>query len=501
MFEKPSYEHFVKARSLVNPCLTDLVKYLKGVSESGQKLTIITLEYSHGSQSQLQPLVVGETDLIRLLDTTTTTTTTTAVTCGRVLIVENIRPSLISLLGEILDVDPIFFAGHVTTSFQDIEQAPPPPSLALFPSYIAERGYLHMHYQHVVDLGDADSFIDSPYALKTDSHIPRNVRRLPRLSGRQLALVRACCSVMTKRLGNSWICLILVDPPIKSVIEPLKSGLRKAYPSKPLQGGFEDFLQSPSFASFRVTAPHTRHSWDKASMLSSLLHYFGNPPPGFTTTQPSILSLGYYPMRIILAEWMIYVHLMSRYFKYYEYSLRDGKTRLHDNDIVDLQRWRRRTTQSQHKLKILTDYIRHWMPWESDRLLWDMTVKDIGHIMSQLEHYGDSLEQMIPVATSMVQLLDSRRSTLEAANVGRLTYIALVFVPLSWVASLFSMSDEYSPGHHYFWVYIATALPVMILVLFLSVLHWDELIEKAKGSWKFRKRLGRGQVAGVGLPQ
>lgn len=130
-----------------------------------------------------------------------------------------------------------------------------------------------------------------------------------------------------------------------------------------------------------------------------------------------------------------------------------------------------------------------------------MVLKDAGYIMSQLNHYGDSLEQIIPVATSMVQLLDSRRSTLEAANVSRLTYIALVFVPLSWVASLFSMSDEYSPGHRYFWVYVATALPLMIFVLFLSVLHKGELIGRTIGSWKHRKRLGRKQVAGVSLPQ
>ncbi|KEY74726.1 hypothetical protein S7711_05473 [Stachybotrys chartarum IBT 7711] len=367
MFEKPSYEHFVEARSLANPCLTDLLNFFKDVTESVPKSTSIALEYSHGSQSQPQPLIVDEADLIRLLDTITTT-----VTCGRILIVENIRPSLISLLGELLDVDPIFFAGHVTTSFRDIEHAPPPPSLALFPSWIAERGYLHMHYQHVIDLGDAGSFIDSPYAFKTDSHIPRNVRRLPSLSGRQLALVRACCSVMTKSFGDSWICLILVDPPIKSVVGPMKSGFRTVHPSKPLQRGFEDFQASPSFSSFGVTAEQTRYSWDKTSMLSSLLHYFRNPPPGFTTTQPGILSLGYYPMRIVLAEWMIYVQLMSRYFKYYEYSLHDSKTRrLHDNDIVDLQRWRRRTTQSQHKLRILIEFIHHWMPREFDKLPWD----------------------------------------------------------------------------------------------------------------------------------
>jgi hypothetical protein len=116
---------------------------------------------------------------------------------------------LIDILGETLDVDPVFFAGHVTTDFSDIEQAPPPPSLALFPSQAAEWGYLHIHYQQVLDLGSTDSFGGSAYALKTESNIPRNTRRLPPLSGRQFALARACCSVLVKILDTAWICKAL----------------------------------------------------------------------------------------------------------------------------------------------------------------------------------------------------------------------------------------------------------------------------------------------------
>ncbi|KAM7182567.1 hypothetical protein V8F33_014213, partial [Rhypophila sp. PSN 637] len=385
---------------------------------------------------------------------------------------------LISLLGEILDVDPIFFAGHVTTDFKDIEKAPAPPSLALFPSQIAERGYLHLHYQQVLDLGSADAFKFSSYSLKTESNIPRNVRRLPHLSDRQLALARACCSVLVKKVNSSWICLVLVDPPSEMVVETLGSGGRKSYPSILLHGGFEDFVQSTCFASFGSVA--SNHSPDKKSILSSLLHCFRNQPPGFTIAEPSILSFGYYPMRIALAEWMLYTHLMSRYFKYYEYALHDIENRLHDSDIIDLQRWRRRSMQSQHKVILLFEFINYWLQHEADKQLWNLVLRDIKHVLSQLEHYNRSIEHMVPVATSMVTLLDSRRSIREAANVSRLTFIALVFVPLSWVASLFSMSDTYSPGQKNFWMYFATALPVLCLVLLLSAVRWDQVARNLK---------------------
>ena len=274
------------------------------------------------------------------------------------------------------------------------------------------------------------------------------------------------------------IGLILVDPAIRTVTETICSGKQKAYPSTLLHGGFEDFVQSASFAS--STSTTADRLWDKKSTLSSLIHYFRNQPPGFTASEASILGLGYYPIRIVLAEWILYTHLMSRYFKYYEYTLHDIENRLHDSDIIDLQRWRRRSMQSQHKLILLSEFVDYWLPQEVDKQPWVLILKDIKHVLSQLEHYNRSLEHMVPVATSMVQLLDSRRWMLEAANVSRLTFIALVFVPLSWVASMFSMSENYSPGHENFWVYIATALPVLFLVLLLSAVQWDQVTGKLK---------------------
>jgi hypothetical protein len=82
---------------------------------------------------------VAEADLAKLADIT-------SVTYGRVLLVEDIRPYSISLLGETLDVDLVFFADYITTDFQDIKKAPPPPSHALSLSQIAERGYLYVYY-------------------------------------------------------------------------------------------------------------------------------------------------------------------------------------------------------------------------------------------------------------------------------------------------------------------------------------------------------------------
>ncbi|EJT68823.1 hypothetical protein, variant [Gaeumannomyces tritici R3-111a-1] len=314
--------------------------------------------------------------------------------------------------------------------------------------------------------------------------------------------------MLSRRMSDgSWICLILVDPPINSVIATVNAGNITKHTSKPLHGGFEDFVQPAPFSSFEAATgnidrnlqdpPHQR------SMLGSLVHYFVNHRrlQGFSANaMPSnILTMGYYPIRIALAEWVLYTHLASRYVKFYEYTLRDVHIRLHDSDIVDLQRWRRRCKQSQHKLALLVEFVHHWLPHKQQKQRlgddsdidkqqqpWDLVLKDIGFLQSQLRDHSHSLEQMIPVATAMVQLLDSRQSIAQSANVTRLTYIALVFVPLSWVAGLFSMSERYSPGGNgEFWVYWATALPLLLVVLLLSAFsRMQRPLESLNNLWE-----------------
>ncbi|KAL8318550.1 hypothetical protein RB597_005703, partial [Gaeumannomyces tritici] len=512
-----SYEDFIVVRSRINPCIGGLTRYVRQPFASVSKLVLV--DYPPDDRTPPTPQDVTESELFQLLASPNSPTAKPRPQV-RVILVEHIQPRTLVLLGEILDVDPVFFAGHVNTDFQDIEKAPPPPSLAFFPSHLAEKGFLHVHYQQVIDLEDSATFDALPYALKTDSNPPRNVRRLPPLSGRQLALARGCCSMLLRKMAHgSWIYLILVDPPVKTVVATRTAGDTK-YPSKPLHGGFEDFAEPALFSSFSATGNVDRGLQNlpyQKSMLGSLVHYFVNHRQlqglSADSMQPSsILTLGYYPIRIALAEWVLYMHLTSRYVKFYEYTLRDVHNRLHDSDLVDLQRWRRRCKQSQHKLALLAEFVRHWLPhkqqeqrqgnWDDidkQQQPWDLVLKDIGFLQSQLMDHSHSLEQMIPVATSMVQLLDSRQSIAQSANITRLTYIALVFVPLSWVAGLFSMSERYSPGGSgEFWVYWATALPLLLVILLVSALSrmqrpqegLEGLWDSARKRWQVRARAG-----------
>ncbi|VUC28718.1 unnamed protein product, partial [Clonostachys rosea] len=445
-----SYQSFISYRSKLNPSLSDLNQYLNRKTRVEKAVTFLDFG-EHGATPERH--TVNGADLSQLATANSSVST-------RIILIEDISPGQISDVGAAFDIDPSFFAGYISTDFEAIENKPPTPSLATLPSVTAERGHLHIHYHLVMDLGSAENYTNAPYALKSDGNVARNVRRLPALSGRQLALARVCCSILLKKIGNLWICLFLVDSPIEAVLVPrLKSVLEPAnlrdnkshgdgkHDVKPLHGGYEDFNPPTTFSSF-LRVEEKDLDCNRSMANGILLHFTTRPV--FSPVSPEILSISYHALRVSLSEWLIYTLIISRYCKHYEYSINDISTRLHDDDIIDLQRWRRRTKQSRQKLIILAQFIECWKQGLTQQP-WDMMLNDIQYIQKQLEDYSLSLEQMLTVATTMVQLLDSRRSILEAVSVRRLTYIALVFVPLSWVSGLFSMSDTYLPGHGRFW--------------------------------------------------
>lgn len=83
-----------------------------------------------------------------------------------------------------------------------------------------------------------------------------------------------------------------------------------------------------------------------------------------------------------------------------------------------------------------------------------------------VETYAARSEALVPVVTSLVQIVDTRRSLREAANVTRLTNLALLFIPLSFVTGIFSMNDGVSA--HGLGVYFSVAVPLCAVVFFLA---------------------------------
>ena len=90
-------------------------------------------------------------------------------------------------------------------------------------------------------------------------------------------------------------------------------------------------------------------------------------------------------------------------------------------------------------------------------------------VLSQLEEYEKRIDRLTTVVTSAISILDSRR-------VERLTYLAMLFVPLSLVGTLFSMSDDITEIKFTFG-YWAAASTVCIIALYAWTL-WTRKSKK-----------------------
>ena len=222
--------------------------------------------------------------------------------------------------------------------------------------------------------------------------------------------------------------------------------------------------------------PKFSELWDqqknnnRCSMMGDIVHYWETAPPAcFDPADPSIQSLAYYPLRIVAAEWVKYIAVMQHCIKMYEYEGSQLDLDKFNMDLRELQGWRRRSMMSQQKVRVV---IRHLNSHAPSTLSHTASVADVLEdyktISNDIEDAGRRLENMLPVVTSLVQIIDARQSFAETANISRLTILALVFVPLSFVSSLFSMNSENVPGSEHFWVYFAVVIPVTAIVFLIA---------------------------------
>jgi hypothetical protein len=209
----------------------------------------------------------------------------------------------------------------------------------------------------------------------------------------------------------------------------------------------------------------------RGSLLDDLQYYWTRSVPEcFNATNPSLQALSYYPLKIVAAEWVKYVAVMHHCIKQFEYQHKSlPELDQFDRDLGELQAWGRRTFLSQSKVEALIRLLRspNFNTHKGDRQL-DCLAEDLDFILHKMQDAGRRLENKLPIVMTSVQIADTRRTYAEQADIKRLTVLALVFVPLTFIASLFSMNSQNMPGSKDFWVYFAVAIPVTLLVVFIA---------------------------------
>ena len=116
--------------------------------------------------------------------------------------------------------------------------------------------------------------------------------------------------------------------------------------------------------------------------------------------------------------------------------------------------------------------------------------QDYLEIQSQIDDLIAQTDKILSVAIAMVSIEESRKGIEQNSNVARLTYIALIFVPMSFIASLFSMTSDLGSMKETFWIFFAVAIPISVLIVTL-VAKSKTFIDRVFGSGVTKGKAGR----------
>ena len=90
---------------------------------------------------------------------------------------------------------------------------------------------------------------------------------------------------------------------------------------------------------------------------------------------------------------------------------------------------------------------------------------DFQLILEDIDSIQTHIAQLVSVATAFQSLDESRRAMDQNNNVARLTYLATLFIPLSFVSGFLSMVPDVTALKRTFWVFFVIAIPLTIVAL------------------------------------
>jgi Mg2+ and Co2+ transporter CorA len=205
---------------------------------------------------------------------------------------------------------------------------------------------------------------------------------------------------------------------------------------------------------------------------------------------PDLLPLAFFTM--VCAQWLIMCEYVNTRLGQIEWEIELGLSHLYaqdfDHTLKTLLTWRRRmpiynvfVERSISRISERYKSADNTVPFNS----WQDILTNLREILHRLEILHCRADKIMAVSMAVTAREESKKATQESRAITRVSYLAFVFVPLSFWTSFFSMSGEF-PLTTY-WIYAAVALPI-------SACAFCALVFAGKiGRW-WRRRGWRGET-------
>ncbi|KAH7076719.1 hypothetical protein BKA63DRAFT_288237 [Paraphoma chrysanthemicola] len=418
----------------------------------------------------------------------------------RIYLMEGLGTDFVSVIGGHFFMEPTFFQRQERTcvwsnEFTPVSDALPQPSL-LNP----DRSF-HLQY---MELRQFDK------ALETTAYFCQQTRRhtgmtAPRhkeetTTGILRRKISWWCRETTEK---GWDVVILCDPQLehlspdpKEVIDGELRPIEEPHnnlKNSPFQGGYPDFIPPKQFdvppSEDEITAlGKTKHP--HKSMMDDLIHYYKNHAALLTATewekpQRSALFL----KKIVAAH---YLQLVD----YIKVMLPSLELRLTTAWVEEQDQWKSLQTISRRCGNFRDDIedtlLSLGYPVEATlgpssvlkRVDWKDDQKDLQYVYFRLKILKERADNLTTSMTGLASIAGNRQALEEAKRVKRLNILALLFIPLAYTSSLFSMQDDYAPNGSAFWVYWVAAIAVVAFTSLVTFVLDRALDEEA--NWTLR---------------
>jgi len=193
-------------------------------------------------------------------------------------------------------------------------------------------------------------------------------------------------------------------------------------------------------------------------------------------------------IRIVLAEWRTVLKYMSTMLNKIEWEFTNPhwgeKPSDVDSSLQKLAPWRRNVPAYQAMISEVIDRLfppsmrsqaRFYLekseaPQGADGIF--SLFHDFRLVQRQLDNSQKRIERIQTTATNAINIEESRRAVeqnriavQQNRSLARLTFLATVFIPLSFTSSFLSMSPDFSSATDTIWMFFAIGVPLTLIAL------------------------------------
>ncbi|KAF2653637.1 hypothetical protein K491DRAFT_694490 [Lophiostoma macrostomum CBS 122681] len=404
----------------------------------------------------------------------------------RIYIMEGLAQDYVAVMGGHFFMDPSFFQRQERTCVWSNDFTPTSDALPQ-PSLLDPQKSFHLQYCELRQFSKA--LDNKPFFCKrTGRHVGMTASRTqdgPR--GSTTGILRRKIGWWSRETTNTgWDVVILCDPQL-SELKPNPVPYPQIFNNTAFQDGYVDFVPPPGPEKARIMP---RHPHD--SMLEDMCHYLEHRSDLIDEAdwaQP--FSSTIFLKKIVAAH---YLQLID----YIKAMLPSLELRLTTAWVDEQDQWRNLQTISRrcgnYSDDIEDTLLSLGYPIEALEFKsyhnWKDCSKDFQYIYFRLRILKQRADTLMQAMTGLASIAGNRQNLEEAKRVKRLNLLALLYIPLAYTSSLFSMQDQFSPGNPKFWIYwIAALLSVAVTFAATWILNsaLDDAAQWTLGPLKYLK--------------